>query len=348
MRFRATIENATTFYKIVQALEKLQKRLIVRFTESDMHIICDSEGNEGGIQVWSNIRATSLFTDYRIQSNAGNQITVSLSSEALLNALRSPAGQSAANANSALSDVETVMKLAKKNDQAVLSFEMNAISRTGGRVHVTHDVRIEVMKPQDVEHLAEPLCPEPDVHILLPPLAKLRTVVERLRVHADVVGLRANRVGRLVLSVSTESVSTDVAWDGLNNPTMVRGPGIPSSQTPSQAPSQLFHPSQQSQSQSQPQHAPQPHLQPQPRFNLEPQANEDEDEVADPERTRLVGLLLSAKSMLKFLNCYVVSTTTIACICQNHCVILYVYIGEVADAGGVLTFYLPAVVGDDG
>ena len=40
-----------------------------------------------------NIRATSLFTDYRIQSNAGNQITVSLSSEALLNALRSPAGQ---------------------------------------------------------------------------------------------------------------------------------------------------------------------------------------------------------------------------------------------------------------
>lgn len=27
--------------------------------------------------------------------------------------------------------------------------------------------------------------------------------------------------------------------------------------------------------------------------------------------------------------------------------ILYVYIGEVADAGGVLTFYLPAMV-DDG
>ena len=29
-------------------------------------------------------------------------------------------------------------------------------------------------------------------------------------------------------------------------------------------------------------------------------------------------------------------------ICQGHCVILYVYIGDVADAGGVLTFYIPA------
>lgn len=34
-------------------------------------------------------------------------------------------------------------------------------------------------------------------------------------------------------------------------------------------------------------------------------------------------------------------------ICQNHCAILYVYIGDVADAGGVLTFYIPAVI-DDG
>lgn len=33
-------------------------------------------------------------------------------------------------------------------------------------------------------------------------------------------------------------------------------------------------------------------------------------------------------------------------LCQNHCIILYVYIGEVADAGGVLTFYLPAIVED--
>ena len=70
-------------------------------------------------------------------------------------------------------------------------------------------------------------------------------------------------------------------------------------------------------------------------------------------------MLISIKSFVKFLNSHVLSSTTIACevlrvavgvdvlmlsigICQGHCVILYVYIGDVADAGGVLTFYIPA------
>ena len=77
----------------------------------------------------------------------------------------------------------------------------------------------------------------------------------------------------------------------------------------------------------------------------------------------MFGVLISVKSFLQFLNSHVVSTTTIACeyrnlrepdihltnnegICQNHCMILYVYIGEVADAGGVLTYYIPAMVDD--
>ena len=38
----------------------------------------------------------------------------------------------------------------------------------------------------------------------------------------------------------------------------------------------------------------------------------------------------------------------LAGICQHHCVILYVYIGDVADAGGVLTFYIPAIIDDEG
>lgn len=55
------------------------------------------------------------------------------------------------------------MKLAKKNGQAVLSFEINGLTRVGRKVRVAHDVKIEVMRPVDVERLREPLCPEPDV-----------------------------------------------------------------------------------------------------------------------------------------------------------------------------------------
>lgn len=55
------------------------------------------------------------------------------------------------------------MKLAKKNDQAVLSFEIIGATNLGRRVQVTHDVKIEVLRPTDVEKLREPMCPEPDV-----------------------------------------------------------------------------------------------------------------------------------------------------------------------------------------
>ena len=37
---------------ILQAVEKLQKRCIMRFTETEMHIICNEE-SEDGVQVWS-------------------------------------------------------------------------------------------------------------------------------------------------------------------------------------------------------------------------------------------------------------------------------------------------------
>lgn len=114
------------------------------------------------------VKVDSIFTDYRIQSNANNQITVALSTEALLSALRSSCSSAssasvAATLMPAYDADELVMKLAKKNDHAVLSFEMFGVSRTGRKVRVTHDVRIDVMRPADVEKLREPLCPEPDV-----------------------------------------------------------------------------------------------------------------------------------------------------------------------------------------
>lgn len=55
------------------------------------------------------------------------------------------------------------MKLAKKNDHAALSFEIAGMTGGGRHVKVAHDVKIDVMKPGDVERLKEPLCPEPDV-----------------------------------------------------------------------------------------------------------------------------------------------------------------------------------------
>ncbi|KAK4684634.1 hypothetical protein P7C73_g5533, partial [Tremellales sp. Uapishka_1] len=48
------------------------------------------------------------------------------------------------------------------------------------------------------------------------------------------------------------------------------------------------------------------------------------------------------RGLQKFLSSHLVAGTSIACICENHCVIAYVYIGEINEAGGVLTFFIPA------
>ncbi|KAG1737146.1 cell cycle checkpoint [Suillus paluster] len=318
MRFRATIENVPIFYRLIQAVEKLQKKCIIKFTENEMHVICNDDANEGGIQVWSVVKVESMFTSYRIQSNANNEITVTLSAEALLSALRS-SSSSASSSSVAASLIptydadEVVMKLAKKNDQAVLSFEMFGMSRSGRKVRVAHDVRIDVMRPAEGDKLHEPRCPDPNVHILLPPLQKLRTIVERIRPLSDVLALRANNSGTLQLSISTDTVKLETQWVKCANPSMTKE-GL---------------------------------------VQIDDDAEDNSLDKPDPDKMFCV--LVSIRSFLKFLNSHVVSTTTIACtsppaqnrLCHNHCAILYVYIGEIADAGGVLTYYIPTVIDGD-
>ncbi|KAJ8468281.1 hypothetical protein ONZ45_g17296 [Pleurotus djamor] len=219
MRFKTLISNSQTFYRVVQSVEKLQKKCIVKFAPTEMRIICNHDANEGGIQVWSVIKVDSVFTDYRIQSNADNEITMLLSVEALMAALKSAATSESAVS---LEEGEVILKLAKKNDQAVLCFEINGTSRFGKQMRVSHDVKIEVMKPVDVALLKEPLCPEPDVHILLPPLQKLRTIVERLKPMSDVLAVCASNGGGFKLSITTESVKLDTEWTHCTIPEMAR------------------------------------------------------------------------------------------------------------------------------
>jgi len=69
-----------------------------------------------------------------------------------------------------------------------------------------------------------------------------------------------------------------------------------------------------------------------------------QEEERDPDQ--IYEVCLSLKGFSKFLHSHVVSTTTIACLCHQYCIILYVYIGDVADAGGVLTFYIPAMISE--
>ena len=169
---------------------------------------------------------------------------MNLYSDALLGALRSAAANPASGLNgagnppgapSSIETDEVVVRLTKKNDQAMLSFEITGTTRLGRLVRVVHDVRIEVLKPADAARLAEPLCPTPNVrpaefiykvlfterkqvHILLPPLHKLRTIVERLRPMSNILAIRANSNGHLQLGINTEGVKLETDWRNCTNP----------------------------------------------------------------------------------------------------------------------------------
>jgi HUS1 checkpoint protein len=255
----------------------------------------------------------ALFTDYRILSHSSNEITLNLPTEALSTALRS-ASVEHTGAN------EVVMKLAKKNNLPVLSFEIFGTTQMGRRVKVAHDVRIEVMKPTDVAMLTEPRCPEPDVRfnkrlskeksrlcrpqlyilqvqIMLPPLAKMRAVVERMRNLSDVIAVRANSSGRLQLSASTEVVKADITWTNCSHPRIGK-----SSATlrlcirfTVHAHTFLFSPAADGASQAN-------------------GGDEDEEQGRErPDPNKLFSVLVHTRSFLKFLNAHTVSKTTIAC-----------------------------------
>ncbi|TFL06872.1 checkpoint protein Hus1/Mec3 [Pterulicium gracile] len=304
MRFRATIDNVPTFLRVAQAIEKLQKQYIITLTPSQMKIICNDDTNDGGIQVWSVIKVDSIFSDYRIMSNSKNEITMRLSADALISVLRSGSLSSGGLASSGQSSQESaeeevvVVKLAKKGDEPVLSFEFNLSSRVGEKHRVTHDVKIELLKKTEVERLSEPMCPEPDVHVLLPSLQKIRTIVDRLKPMSNILAIKANNNKHLQLSIRTDNVNCETLWTNCANPNM--------------------------------------------RQHEEHEELEEPEEEVDPNK--MFTVTVPIKGFLKFLNSHVVSTNTIACICHRHCLILYVYIGALNDAGGVLTYYIPTII----
>ncbi|KIO28397.1 hypothetical protein M407DRAFT_71850 [Tulasnella calospora MUT 4182] len=294
MRLKATIENVITFSRIVQSIEKQSKACIMRFSPSTLQIICAGE-SEGGVQVWSGHCQETLFrTDqFIIQSNSNNEITCEVQTEPLLQALRS-----------ASASPDITFKLAKRGDVAVFCFDIQVQSRQGKRMEITHDVRVRILRPSEVQALKEPLCPEPDVNIILPPLAKMRTVVERMAKLSSIIGFSASQSGLVKLEIGTEVVGVETVWENCQIPEINDGSYFCKGQDPQQA---------------------------------------TDENGQQPYFTALV----SIRSLLKFLTSYVVSTTTIASICQAHCVILYVFVGEMHEAGAVLTFYIPSRV-DEG
>ncbi|KAF8311964.1 cell cycle checkpoint [Clavulina sp. PMI_390] len=201
---------------------------------------------------------------------------------------------------------KVTIKLAKRGDIPKLSFEVDTMNAQRKGVKSVHDVQIKVLPSVEANRLVEPQCPTPNIYIFLPRLTQVRTVTERFRPLSTHLGVEANPNGSFRLSIRTEDVSLETCWNGcvvVDSEGKRRNPGEQGSQD----------------------------------------ENEAEDESDEkPNSEGYFHAIVAVRSFLHFLSSHVVSASCIAAICQNHCLIMYVYIFEEDDAGGVLTFFIPA------
>jgi HUS1 checkpoint protein len=138
------------------------------------------------------------------------------------------------------------IRLTKKGTNAILSLTIHASSigtQAGGfddddfgagpirETVITQDVPVVVLQAHRVEGIHEPICPEADVNIFLPPLIQLKSVSERFNRLALVnsstgaattgnvrLQLSANMHGCLRLGLQTDVLDINSVWDGLQHP----------------------------------------------------------------------------------------------------------------------------------
>ncbi|CAN9445769.1 unnamed protein product [Alternaria alternata] len=228
--------------------------------------VCFTIIPEQGTQVWAVLSIDSIFESISVQSAADNVINLEVPLASLNRALKS-----AFNATSAQ------IRLTKKDNLPVLAltvtttpssntysafpttstnedddddeygdddddgFDAAFDNEFGGgnrETIITQEIPIRVLAPDTVAHLHEPVCREPDVHIVLPPLMQLKSISDRFtklaladttkassattaaRTRLDV---SANMHGCLKISIRSDAMNISSIWTDLSNPELDPG-----------------------------------------------------------------------------------------------------------------------------
>lgn len=216
---------------LVGSVEKLSQRGILKLTKDKLYLICAGESNtSGGPQVWAQINVKSVFSEFRIESNVDNQIFLEFVPNALSKALKSTVGAT-----------QVIVRLAKRasTNIPVLNFNISTASRVGHSMTVTQEVGVKVLKQSELEAMAkEPMCPEPDVHVMLPqPTETMRGVVEKMKNLDSIITVSSNLQGILRLRVKSDLANVETEWRNLSHPEM----GKLCHQTQATAPLNVIH-----------------------------------------------------------------------------------------------------------
>ena len=190
----------------------------------------------------------SIFETFHVESAANNVINLEVPLGPLTRALKSALNATSAQIRLTKKDgipllVLTIATASPSNNRSVVPKGTEEEDGNGAQSEdsfddeeretiITQEVPIRVLVPDVVAGLHEPQTREPDVHIILPPLAQLKSVSDRFtrvalaesrsgtgnaatRTRLD---LAANMHGCLKMSIKTDAMSISSVWTDLSNP----------------------------------------------------------------------------------------------------------------------------------
>ncbi|KAI5849638.1 checkpoint protein Hus1/Mec3 [Morchella snyderi] len=209
MRFKTDITNITTLTKLVSCLSSISKVAWLKLDEEQVHFTLMDEDT---VKVFATISKETIFSTYRIASASSNTINLEVPLPVLLRALRSCASSPTAT-----------IRLTKRAADNVPILCITVSTAPASSTLVTQEIPVRVLAPATVAGLGEPEVPPPQVSVVLPALAAVRGVVERmnrLAVGRVRVRLGARRVGaerEFRMGVEGDEVKVESVWKGLGS-----------------------------------------------------------------------------------------------------------------------------------
>ncbi|KAG4302886.1 hypothetical protein PCANB_000856 [Pneumocystis canis] len=259
----------------MMSLERVGRICWLKLTSEMVYLVVVPDYT--GTQVWAILEVKSIFEDYHVQSNTNDTINLEVPVDSLHKALKSSVNAS-----------EIVLRLTKQDHFPMLSCSISLLGKSGGMSAVTHNIHVRVLSP--LMQLSEPVVPEPDCHIILPPLSQLRYISERFRAISNKIILKANMSGEFQIGVVSDLCKIETKFKDLINPEL----------DPNTVEDISKHPSQ----------------------------------IRD--RKAFVTMKVDVKDWLNLLQVHIVAKRVIACFCEAHALVLYVYIMDPEEEGSAV------------
>lgn len=307
MRFHAELVDVNTLQRVIQTIAKVSPRCYVRVNPVEIRFICTADGSDGGVQVWSQFTNEAFLKDPVVESKFNNQIDFEINSDLFAQSLRS--------CDHAMS---VAIRLSKREGEPLLSMAIANASHTGGRLEVVQDIGVRIIRASEANKMRDPMVPDPQVHIYMPKMFKVRSVVEKMRNVTRHIYVSANRSEEFLMSVEEPEVRIESKWAKCGHPRIQNGES--DEQTVENLDFNADNHHGRSYSESQ-----------------QTSAASASTSDLEADKTKHFRVKVDAKSLLKFLSSHILESRCIVCICQPLCVIFYVYVGDPKNTSGVVT-----------